>query len=106
MALPYLLRQREPREEAANQVIEAETRVVEINDFKFVPARLAVKKGTTVTWTNKDAIGHTVTGERGGPDSAIVNQNKTYTYTFNETGELRYFCKPHPFMRGTIEVVE
>jgi len=32
-----------------------------IQNMAFNPSTLTVTAGTTVTWTNKDAIGHTVT---------------------------------------------
>src|SRR5690242_19027064 len=42
------------------------TDTVEIKDMAFSPATITVKKGTKVTWTNKDSISHTVTGDESG----------------------------------------
>lgn len=81
---------------------------IDINGFKFVPAKITVKKGTIVEWTNRDLIVHTVTADTAdtaGPNSEFLNQGKTYSHAFNEIGVFNYHCKPHPFMKGAIEVI-
>jgi plastocyanin len=83
-----------------------ETDKVAIKDFAFSPATIKVKKGTTVTWTNNDSIGHTVTGLNGGPDSELLDNGESYTFTFNETGTFEYKCTPHPQMKGEVVVTE
>ncbi len=105
MILPYILREVSPTEQAVlfDEGIEGAIEV-EIRDFAFSSAKISVKKGTSVRWVNKDSIAHTVTGDRGGPDSPALEKDKAYTYTFNEIGVFDYHCKPHPVMRGTIEV--
>lgn len=106
MILPYILREISPSDQPVldEGVVEEGTVEVEIRDFAFSPAKISVKKGTSVRWVNKDSIVHTVTGDHGGPDSPALEKDKGYTYTFNETGVFDYHCKPHPVMRGTIEV--
>lgn len=85
----------------------ATTDEVEIEDFAFRPANIIVKKGTTVTWTNKDDSAHTVTADGGsGPNSELFGRGQSYSYTFNETGEFSYFCKPHPYMKGKVTVTD
>lgn len=82
---------------------------IEIEDFAYQPALITVKRGTTVTWTNKDAAAHTVTATSdsgGGPDSELLAEDESYSYTFNEVGEFAYFCEPHPYMEGVVQVVE
>ncbi len=78
---------------------------VHIRNFAFDPATISVRRGTTVTWTNFDTAGHTVTGESGGPSSGIIGNGQTYSYTFNTAGTFPYFCSPHPGMRGTVTVI-
>jgi plastocyanin len=84
----------------------AETDAVEITDFAFSPATIKVKKGTTVKWTNKDSVAHTVTAKdtSKGPDSELLDQGESYSFTFNEVGTFEYFCKPHPNMQAKVIV--
>lgn len=70
----------------------------------FVPATITVKRGTTVTWTNRDLSPHTVTGNGWG--SGTLQPDQTYTYTFNSTGSFDYKCTIHTAMNGTVNVVQ
>jgi amicyanin len=93
----------------ANSSEAVATDKIDITNYAFSPANATVKVGTTVTWTNKDAVGHTVTsddGSDGGMDSKILNQGDTYTMTFSKVGTFTYHCTPHPYMKGTITVTE
>jgi plastocyanin len=78
----------------------------EISDFAFVPGTLTVKVGTTVTWTNKDSVGHTVTSDDGIFDSGILGKGSSFSYKFTTVGTFGYFCTPHPYMVGTVVVTE
>ncbi len=84
---------------------------VAISTFNFKPGRIEVPVGTTVVWTNNDAINHTVTsGEPGAPDgifdSGNFNQGEQFSVTFTEAGEYPYFCNRHNGMRGVIVVTQ
>lgn len=79
---------------------------VTIQNFSFNPSSITVKKGDTVIWTNKDPMGHTVTGNNGGPSSQTVDTNATYSYTFNSIGTFPYHCSIHPSMTGTVTVTQ
>jgi len=81
---------------------------ISIENFKFYPAKITVKKGTKIIWTNKDKAPHTVTADNVniGPNSNVLNQNDAYSYTFDKTGTFTYYCKIHPSMRASVEVVE
>lgn len=83
--------------------------LVKIEGYKYSPEKITVKKGTTVTWENFDLAPHTVTVEDGigsGPDSKLFGKGEKFTYTFNEVGNFPYYCKPHPYMKGEVVVVE
>ncbi|HLJ66246.1 MAG TPA: cupredoxin domain-containing protein [Chloroflexota bacterium] len=83
------------------------TKSVSIKGFAFSPKSLTIKVGTTVKWTNKDAVIHTVTfsSARGVPTSSKdIAQGKTFQRTFSKAGTFHYHCKYHPFMKGTIKV--
>jgi plastocyanin len=77
-------------------------------NFKFDPAELTIPVGTTVVWTNKDNVQHTVTsGLRGSPTELFdkaVGPGETFSYTFGEAGTFDYFCIPHTGMDAKITV--
>lgn len=77
---------------------------VYIQNMSFSPASLTVTAGTTVTWTNKDAMIHTVTSDSTLFDSKNIEVNGVFSYTFNKTGTVSYHCSIHPAMKATITV--
>jgi amicyanin len=93
--------------EATNNPPASQTPEVSISNFAFSPTDITVKKGTKVTWTNNDSVAHTVTADSGkGPDSELLQNGQTYSFTFNEVGTFNYHCTPHPQMHGTVTVTE
>ncbi len=77
---------------------------VNIQNFAFSSNSLSIKRGDTVTWTNKDSAPHTVTG--GGFSSGTLSTNGTYSFTFNSVGTFNYACSFHPSMKGSVVVTE
>ena len=77
---------------------------VEIDNFVFSPGRLTVKAGTTVTWTNRDDIPHTVAATTRAFKSKAMDTDESFSFTFSTPGEYPYFCSLHPHMTGTIVV--
>jgi plastocyanin len=74
--------------------------------YKFSPAVIEVKAGTTVTWTNHDDFPHNVT-LMTGPDKTAksVAIGETATFPFNQPGTVYYECTLHPQqMRGKVIV--
>lgn len=91
----------------SNQSNTAQGEAVAIESFAYSPATLTVKKGTTVTWTNKDSAPHTVTVDSGsGPASGNMSKGDTYSFTFNDVGTFNYHCKIHPSMTAKVVVTE
>ncbi len=89
---------------ADGPAVEGVTQVRQ-QDFAFAPANIIVDTGTTVTWTNGDGVGHTVTSDGGSEfRSQLLGQNETFSHTFDEPGQYRYYCEPHPFMKGLVTV--
>lgn len=83
------------------------TNSVKIQNFAFTPAAIKVKVGTKVTWTNSDSVHHTVTddtGSKNGPNSKLLGQGESYSFTFSKAGTFNYHCTPHPYMKGTVVV--
>ncbi len=77
----------------------------------YDPAIITVTVGAnnTVTWTNNDTVGHTVTAAlvpNGAAmfDSGNIAPGQSYSYTFTLLGTYQYFCKYHPWMQALIVV--
>jgi amicyanin len=82
---------------------------VEIKDFAYSPAAITVKKGTKVTWTNKDSTRHNVSPDNESADfkaSELLAQGQSYSVTFNTVGTFAYHCTPHPYMKASVIVTE
>ena len=77
---------------------------VVIDNFVFGPDRMTIKAGTTVTWTNRDDIPHTVASKDRLFKSKVMDTDESYSFTFMTPGEYSYFCSLHPHMTGTIVV--
>lgn len=68
----------------------------------FVPASLTIKKGMTVTWTNRDTVVHSVVGS--GFNSGDIKPGDSYTKQFNTVGAFDYKDNINPAMQGSINV--
>ena len=77
---------------------------VKIDNFSFGPAALTVAVGTTVTWTNRDDIPHTVVSDDKAIKSKALDTDDKFTFTFTKTGTYTYFCSLHPKMKGKVVV--
>jgi plastocyanin len=77
---------------------------VKIDNFTFVPQRLTVKAGTTVTWVNEDDIPHAVAATGKEFRSKVLDTDDKFSFTFTTAGSFEYFCSLHPHMTGTIVV--
>ncbi|MFH0711496.1 MAG: cupredoxin domain-containing protein [Candidatus Aenigmatarchaeota archaeon] len=75
---------------------------LEIKSWGFNPDTVSLVKGSTASWTNKDSVKHTITGE-GYFDSKDIQPGATWSYTFNTPGTYKYSCKYSGFM-GTVVI--
>lgn len=82
----------------------ASTAEVKIDNFSFGPAAITVPVGTTVTWTNRDDIPHTVVSTEKVFKSKVLDTDEKFSYTFTKAGEYPYFCSIHPKMTGKVVV--
>ena len=76
--------------------------------YKFAPAVIEVKAGTTVTWTNHDDFPHNVT-LLTGPDKTAKSLaiGESATIPFPQAGTVFYECTLHPQqMRGKVIVTQ
>ncbi|RUX14550.1 amicyanin, partial [Mesorhizobium sp. M2A.F.Ca.ET.037.01.1.1] len=78
----------------------AATIEVTIDKLVFSPASVKAKVGDTIEWTNKDILAHTAT-VKGGWDVMIPAKSKGKV-TLKAAGEVDYFCRFHPNMKGHI----
>jgi plastocyanin len=77
-----------------------------MKNIAFQPRRIEIAAGTTVEWTNSDAVAHTVTAADRGFDSGNMAPGATWRYTFTKPGTYQFFCMLHPFMKGVVVVTE
>ena len=77
---------------------------VKIDNFSFGPASLTVAVGTTVTWTNRDDIPHTVVSTDKVFKSKVLDTDEKFSFTFAKAGTYPYFCSIHPKMTGSVVV--
>jgi plastocyanin len=96
---------REPAaDEEESNARAAASASVSIVDFSFRPRSVTVNVGDTVTWTNNGDQPHTATADDGSFDTGNLRSGASGSHTFNSPGTFSYICKPHPFMKGTVEV--
>jgi plastocyanin len=94
---------------------------LESNEEFFVPksARTTIGIDSKLVWENKDTVPHTVTTDNGYKDQingdfdtlkivegGFVMPGETFEFVFTKVGEYPYHCEPHPWMQGTVVVVE
>ena len=74
------------------------TAEIKIDNFSFGPAALTAPVGTTVTWTNRDDIPHTVvsTDDPKAFKSKVLDTDEKFSFTFSKAGTYPYFCSIHP----------
>jgi plastocyanin len=77
---------------------------VKVDNFSFGPMSLTVAVGTTVTWTNRDDIPHTVVSTDKVFKSKVLDTDEKFSFTFDKAGTYPYFCSIHPKMTGSVVV--
>lgn len=79
--------------------------VIEMRAMGFEPARLVVAPGDTVVWINRDIVPHTATAAESSLwDSGAVAQGDSSVQVMGAAGDLAYYCRMHPLMRGSVLV--
>jgi plastocyanin len=77
---------------------------VQIKRTGFVPATVTINLNDSVTWKNVDTINHQVVANGGQFASPILGADKSYTFTFRNSGTFRYHDGLHPSLKGTVTV--
>ena len=85
---------------------DAPQATVTIDNFSFTPQTITVKAGTTITWTNRDDIPHTVVNTETPAlfKSKPLDTDDKFTFTPTKPGTYPYFCSIHPKMTGKVVV--
>ncbi len=80
---------------------------VAIRDMAFIPQRVEISPGDTVTWVNEERrTGHDVAFADGVASERLM-PGDTFSRRFDATGSYPYLCTPHqerPAMRGEVVV--
>jgi plastocyanin len=70
----------------------------------FIPSRIEVAAGGTVTWKNLDQMIHTVGAADKSFTSPIIGTDASWSHTFTKPGSYAVYCTLHPFMKATVIV--
>lgn len=81
---------------------KAEDHLVTIENMKFNPASITVKKGEKVTYINKDIVAHNATEINKLWASPLLQNGRSWTFTPDKTSD--YYCSVHLVMKGKIIV--
>jgi plastocyanin len=90
----------------------AEVHVVEVRNDVFAPADVTIAQGDVVRWVWIEGSHTTTSGSDCTPDglwTAVIGPtNRTFEFTFSNTGLFNYFCLPHCGMGmvGSIAVLD
>lgn len=104
--------QQKNQEEGNNNNKESAAWNVEIKDGAFFPSMLKIKKGDTVTWTNRDSSPawpasafHPTHQVYPGFDALKgINTDESYLFTFDKVGLWKYHNHLNPSVTGSITV--
>ncbi len=79
---------------------------VSIDNFVFSPETLKIAVGTTVKFTNRDDLPHSVVSAERPPifKSKTLDTDDSFTHVFDKPGNFVYFCGLHPHMKGVVVV--
>ena len=77
---------------------------VTIADFDYAPPSITVAAGSAVEFTNTDSTNHTATADDMSFDTGDLGKDKSGSVTLSTPGTYTYFCRFHPFMKGTVVV--
>lgn len=80
------------------------TNEVWIQGMAFTPSVITIVAGTIITFTNKDAINHTVTSNDGLFDSGPLKSGDAFIYMFSTVGTFIYHCSIHSTMTAKVIV--
>jgi len=75
-------------------------------EYAFLPHKIVIRAGTTVTWTNRSNAFHTVTEANSTWTSAAFTTRQSYSHHFTKPGTDHYVCALHGYMTGIVVVTK
>ena len=88
----------------AGSAVSTATATVRITRTAFVPAKVTVKVGDSVKWTNNDTITHQVVANNGAFASPVLGAGKSFTFRFRASGTYYYHDGLHPSLKARVVV--
>ena len=74
-----------------------------LDEYRFRPAKLTVRAGTRVVWTNHANLRHNIKLP-GSPPSPLFGRGSSFAHTFDKPGTYRVNCPIHPGMVAVVTV--
>lgn len=74
-----------------------------IENFSF-GGDVSMPVGSTATVTNRDGVAHTWTADSGAFDSDVIEPDASFSFTFDQPGDIPFFCSIHPSMTGVVSI--
>ena len=78
---------------------------VDIKSFKFRPAKLEVRPGDTIRWTNRDRAPHDATATDGSWRTVTLRKGDSAEVTVSAGMSTDYICSIHPYMKASLTIV-
>jgi len=88
-----------------NQARPPSIHTIVIDQLAFSPKVTTANTGDLIVWVNKDILRHSATDPNGAFDVDLPAGASAKT-VLKQAGSIRYFCRYHPNMTGTVSVAE
>jgi plastocyanin len=75
---------------------------VTIDKMAFAPVEVKARVGDTIEWINKGILAHTATVK--GEWDVVIPAKKSASFVLKRAGDVEYYCRFHPNMKGRISV--
>ena len=90
--------------ETVNNIRNANREEAWSNPWAIAPARVRVKAGTAVTFTNTTKVAHTIKARDGSWTSGSIAPGASASVTIAKPGTYQYVCGDHPWSIGQLIV--
>jgi plastocyanin len=81
----------------------ARTHVIRMNKMAFGPVPKTVRVGDTIVWVNDDFLRHTATARNRAFD-VDLKPGAQARVVLKKPGEIAFYCRYHPGMKGRLVV--